>query len=58
MVGYGLGRSVGLSDELLIAEMLDVLGKNGHRFSEAVLTLVKSRQFLYHRGRDHVEENR
>ncbi|MCH2367219.1 MAG: hypothetical protein MK554_08410 [Planctomycetes bacterium] len=49
---------MGLSDELLIAELLDVLGKNGHRFSEAVLTLVKSRQFLYHRGRDHVEENR
>ena len=58
MVGYGLGRSVGLSDELLISEMLDVLAKNGHRFSEAVLILVKSRQFLYHRGRDHVEENR
>jgi hypothetical protein len=58
LVGFALGRSVGLSDELLVEEMLASLRKNGDRFSEAVLVLVKSRQFRYHRGRDHMEENR
>ena len=57
-MGYALGRSVGLSDELLMAKMSAALGEKDDRISRAVLTLVKSRQFRYHRGRDHAEENR
>ena len=58
LVGYALGRSVGLSDELLMAKMSAALGEKDDRISRAMLILVKSRQFRYHRGRDHAEENR
>ena len=58
LVGYALGRSVGLSDELLLTEMAAALRKQDERFSQVVLILVKSRQFRYHRGRDLVEEER
>jgi hypothetical protein len=38
--------------------MSAALGEKDDRISRAVLILVKSRQFRYHRGRDHAEENR
>ena len=58
LVGYALGRSVGLSDELLLTELGAALRKQDDRFSQVVLILVKSRQFRYHRGSDHMEEER
>ena len=50
LLGYSLGRPVELSDEPLIAEMLENLKKNNFHFSIAVETIVKSKQFRYHRG--------
>ncbi len=52
LLGYALGRSVEVSDELLLAEMLQELEREDFRFSAAVATIVKSQQFRNHRGRD------
>jgi Protein of unknown function (DUF1592)/Protein of unknown function (DUF1588)/Protein of unknown function (DUF1585) len=49
-LGYALGRSVQLSDEPLIAEMIGRLKSNGYRFSAAWETIVRSKPFRYHRG--------
>jgi hypothetical protein len=49
-LGYALGRSVQLSDEPLIDEMLQRLRENDHRFSAALDVIVRSRPFRYHRG--------
>jgi len=56
LAGYALGRSVELSDEPLLAEMQARLKKHDHRFSAALLTLVKSRQFRRHRGQNDPRE--
>jgi hypothetical protein len=50
LLGYALGRSVMLSDQPLVDEMLAELKKNDYRFSAAVLTIVRSQQFRYHRA--------
>jgi len=50
LLGYALGRSVTLSDQPLIDDMLAALKKDGNRLSAAVLTVVQSRQFRYHRA--------
>ncbi|HEV3118752.1 MAG TPA: DUF1592 domain-containing protein, partial [Gemmataceae bacterium] len=50
LLGYTLGRSVMLSDQPLLDEILDNLRKNDYRLSTAVLTIVQSKQFRYHRG--------
>jgi hypothetical protein len=52
LLGYALGRSVIFSDQPLIDEMLAELKKNDYRVSAAVLTIVGSKQFRYHRGAD------
>lgn len=52
LLGYALGRSVLLSDRPLIAEMQSELEKNGYRFSVAVKTIVKSKQFREIRGKE------
>ena len=57
LLGYALGRAVELSDEALILEMRKELEHNDDRFSAAVLAVVNSKQFRYHRGRDIAEEN-
>lgn len=54
LLGYALGRSVQLSDEPLLSEMLSALQKNDFRFSVAVETIVQSPQFGEIRGRDSV----
>jgi hypothetical protein len=51
-----LGRSVILSDRPLLAEMQTHLRKNDYRFSAAVETIVRSKQFLEIRGRDAIVE--
>ncbi|MFO1019874.1 MAG: DUF1592 domain-containing protein [Planctomycetales bacterium] len=51
-IGYGLGREVQLSDEPLLQEMQQKLKQNDYRFSVAVETLLRSRQFREIRGKD------
>jgi hypothetical protein len=55
LLGYALGRSVTLSDTLLLDEMVSELQKNDGRLSAAVLAIVRSPQFRMIRGRDFVE---
>jgi hypothetical protein len=50
LLGYALGRTVTLSDQPLLDEMIAGLKKNDSRLSAAVLVVVQSRQFRYHRG--------
>ncbi|HEX4590320.1 MAG TPA: DUF1592 domain-containing protein, partial [Gemmataceae bacterium] len=52
LLGYALGRSVTLSDTMLIDEMVAELNKNDGRISAAVLAIVRSPQFRMIRGRD------
>lgn len=52
LLGYALGRSVEVSDERLLDEMLQTLESADFRFSAAVATIVRSPQFLKQRGRD------
>jgi hypothetical protein len=51
LLGYALGRSVTLSDQALLDEMLDGMKKKDYRLSAAVQTIVQSKQFRSHRGR-------
>jgi hypothetical protein len=50
LLGYALGRTVTLSDQPLLDEMIGRLKKNDGRLSAAIQTVVESRQFRYHRG--------
>ena len=56
LLGYSLGRSVILSDRPLLAEMQTQLRRNDYRFTAAVETIVRSKQFLEIRGRDTMVE--
>ena len=56
LLGYALGRAVEVSDEALLLEMHRELEKNDYRFSSAVITIVSSKQFQCHRGRDVAEK--
>jgi hypothetical protein len=61
LLGYALGRSVQLSDELLLDALAQELETHEFRFSVAIDTIVRSRQFREIRGRDLAlsqEENR
>ena len=51
LLGYSLGRSTHLSDELLLEEMEISLRENEYRFSAALEPLLKSRQFRHIRGK-------
>lgn len=50
LLGYALGRSVALSDQALIDDMVAELNRNDGRLSAAVLTIVRSPQFRTIRG--------
>ncbi|HWB10582.1 MAG TPA: DUF1592 domain-containing protein [Pirellulales bacterium] len=52
LLGYALGRGAQLSDMPLLADMERNLEQNDYRFSAAVETIVRSRQFREIRGRD------
>ena len=52
LLGYGLGRSIQLSDEPLIADMMTQLKSHDYRFSVAVEAIVLSPQFRMIRGAD------
>ncbi len=55
LLGYALGRSVALSDQKLIDEMVAELNTNRGRISSAVQAVVRSPQFRMIRGRDYHE---
>jgi len=52
LLGYALGRSIQLSDEPLINEMMSQLKGNDYRFSVALELIVLSPQFRMIRGAD------
>jgi hypothetical protein len=53
-LGYALGRSVSLSDQILLDEMEQTLVENDYRFSVLFEVVVRSPQFRYQRGRNEV----
>ncbi|MBT6153101.1 MAG: DUF1592 domain-containing protein [Planctomycetaceae bacterium] len=55
LLGYSLGRSVTLSDQLLIDELMTERDNNGGRLSKSVLTIVQSKQFRMIRGSEFAE---
>ena len=57
LLGYSLGRQTLPSDKALITQMQDSLAKNNGKFSTAVLTIIRSRQFLNRRGESAVAGN-
>lgn len=52
LLGYALGRSLQLSDEVLLEEMHLALDKNGDRFVPLFESIVRSPQFRRQRCRD------
>ena len=52
LLGYALGRSVQLSDEPLIADMMSQLKAHDYQFSVALETIILSPQFRMIRGAD------
>ncbi|MEO8497307.1 MAG: DUF1592 domain-containing protein, partial [Planctomycetota bacterium] len=50
LLSYGLGRTLMLSDEPLVAKMQTKLVADGFRFSSLIESIVTSRQFLEKRG--------
>jgi len=49
-LSYALGRSLQLSDELLIEQMREAFVTGGNRFSSLIESIVVSPQFLNKRG--------
>ena len=56
LVGYALGRAVMLSDKPLLAEMETQLRKHDYRFTVALETIVRSKQFREIRGKEVANE--
>ncbi|HZO53622.1 MAG TPA: DUF1592 domain-containing protein [Bryobacteraceae bacterium] len=52
LVAYALGRSLAISDELLIRDIANKLAAGGYRFETVIDSIVTSRQFLNKRGRE------
>jgi hypothetical protein len=58
LLSYALGRTLMLSDELLITKMQTKLADDDYRFSSLIESIVTSRQFLHKRGSEQlVKEN-
>jgi hypothetical protein len=57
LLAYALGRSLALSDELLIQETGRKLGGDGYRFENVIDSIVTSRQFLNKRGGEPLTAN-
>lgn len=57
LLSYALGRSLQLSDEVILEEMGKDLTANGYRFRRLIESIVTSPQFLNQRGEDdHAKE--
>jgi hypothetical protein len=54
LLAYGLGRSLTLSDELLIEQMREKLVKDDYRFDSLIESIVTSPQFRTKRGQESV----
>jgi hypothetical protein len=52
LVAYALGRSLAVSDDILIQEIRSKLAGDGCCFQTVVESIVTSRQFLNQRGRE------
>ena len=52
LLAYAVGRSVALSDEVLVQQISDQRPADGFRFDTVLERIVTSRQFLHKRGRD------
>jgi hypothetical protein len=57
MLAYALGRSLALSDELLIQGIGRELAGDGYRFETVIERIVTSRQFLNKRGGEQLTAN-
>jgi hypothetical protein len=57
LLAYALGRSLALSDELLIQKIGRKLSGDGYRFETLIDSIVTSRQFLNKRGREQLTAN-
>jgi len=57
LLAYALGRSLALSDELLIEDVGGKLAAGGYRFESVIESIVTSRQFLNKRGREPLTAN-
>ncbi|MEZ6136844.1 MAG: DUF1592 domain-containing protein [Pirellulaceae bacterium] len=57
LLGYALGRSIQLSDQPLLDEMLTELKSNDYRVNTAVEMIILSSQFRKVRGRDAFSSN-
>ena len=57
LLAYALGRSLALSDDLLIQEIGSKLAGDGCRFETVIESIVTSRQFLNKRGREQLTAN-
>jgi hypothetical protein len=57
LFAYALGRSLTLSDDLLIQELGRKLAKDGCCFETVIESIVTSRQFLNKRGRQQLTAN-
>jgi hypothetical protein len=58
LLAYALGRSLALSDDLLIQETGNKLADDGYRFETVIESIVTSRQFLNRRGREQLTANK
>ena len=52
LLGYSLGRGVMLSDKPLLVEMQTQLRKHNYRFTAALETIIRSKQFREIRGKE------
>ena len=57
LLAFGLGRTLRLSDELLIEAMGAELESQDYRFGALIKTIVLSPQFLEKRGTSETETN-
>jgi len=57
LLAYALGRSLALSDDLLIQEIGNKLTGDGCCFETVIERIVTSRQFLNKRGREQLTAN-
>jgi len=58
LLAYALGRSLAVSDDLLIQEVRNKLGGDGCCFETVIENIVTSRQFLNKRGREQLAASR
>jgi len=58
LLAYALGRSLALSDDLLIQEIGREFADDGYRFETVIDSIVTSRQFLNKRGREQLTANK